>query len=60
MRYRLYGEWEKDDEGIPLVLASRQTAKVYLIVYSVEFFCLGKHGALQLSFVVLHCFTVGH
>ncbi|KAG6707895.1 hypothetical protein I3842_06G055000 [Carya illinoinensis] len=28
VRYRLYGEWEKDDEGIPLVLASRQTAKL--------------------------------
>lgn len=27
-RYRLYGEWEKDDEQIPMVLAARQTAKL--------------------------------
>ncbi|GMP92970.1 hypothetical protein CsSME_00042993 [Camellia sinensis var. sinensis] len=27
-RYRLYGEWEKDDERIPMVLAARQTAKL--------------------------------
>ncbi|KAI8538772.1 hypothetical protein RHMOL_Rhmol09G0129800 [Rhododendron molle] len=28
VRYRLYGEWEKDDERIPMVLAARQTAKL--------------------------------
>ena len=28
MRYRLYGEWEKDDERNPVILAARQTAKV--------------------------------
>lgn len=28
VRYRLYGEWEKDDERIPVVLAARQTAKL--------------------------------
>ncbi|KAH7656619.1 THO complex subunitTHOC2 N-terminal protein [Dioscorea alata] len=27
-RYRLYGEWEKDDERIPMVLAARQIAKL--------------------------------
>ncbi|KAG5553632.1 hypothetical protein RHGRI_011505 [Rhododendron griersonianum] len=27
-RYGLYGEWEKDDERIPMVLAARQTAKL--------------------------------
>ncbi|KAH9314243.1 hypothetical protein KI387_022870 [Taxus chinensis] len=27
-RYRLYGEWEKDDERIPVVLAARLTAKL--------------------------------
>eukprot|EP01018_Ginkgo_biloba_P036677 Gb_33812 [translate_table: standard] len=27
-RYRLYGEWEKDDERIPMVLAARLTAKL--------------------------------
>ncbi|XP_065616402.1 THO complex subunit 2 isoform X3 [Quercus suber] len=27
-RYRLYGEWEKDDEQIPMVLSARQTAKL--------------------------------
>lgn len=27
-RYRLYGEWEKDDERVPMVLAARQTAKL--------------------------------
>lgn len=27
-RYRLYGEWEKDDERIPMILAARQTAKL--------------------------------
>ncbi|KAL6001258.1 THO complex subunit 2 [Asimina triloba] len=27
-RYRLYGEWEKDDERIPMVLVARQTAKL--------------------------------
>ncbi|BBM99302.1 THO complex subunit 2 [Marchantia polymorpha subsp. ruderalis] len=27
-RYRLYGEWEKEDERIPMVLAARQTAKL--------------------------------
>ncbi|KAF6168558.1 hypothetical protein GIB67_005170 [Kingdonia uniflora] len=27
-RYRLYGEWEKDDEKIPVLLAARQTAKL--------------------------------
>ncbi|TQE00331.1 hypothetical protein C1H46_014058 [Malus baccata] len=28
VRYRLYGEWEKEDEQIPMVLAARQTAKL--------------------------------
>ena len=28
MRYRLYGEWEKDDERNPMLLSARQTAKV--------------------------------
>ncbi|CAB4273699.1 unnamed protein product [Prunus armeniaca] len=28
VRYRLYGEWEKEDERIPMVLAARQTAKL--------------------------------
>ncbi|KAM7467402.1 hypothetical protein LguiB_014964 [Lonicera macranthoides] len=28
VRYRLYGEWEKDDEQIPMVLSARQTAKL--------------------------------
>lgn len=28
VRYRLYGEWEKDDERIPMILAARQTAKL--------------------------------
>lgn len=28
VRYRLYGEWDKDDECIPMVLAARQTAKL--------------------------------
>ncbi|KAL8142098.1 hypothetical protein V2J09_015130 [Rumex salicifolius] len=27
-RYRLYGEWEKDDERNPMILAARQTAKL--------------------------------
>ncbi|XP_020090049.1 THO complex subunit 2 isoform X2 [Ananas comosus] len=27
-RYRLYGEWEKDDERSPIVLAARQIAKL--------------------------------
>ncbi|XP_016465502.1 THO complex subunit 2 isoform X1 [Nicotiana tabacum] len=27
-RYRLYGEWEKDDEQFPMLLAARQTAKL--------------------------------
>ncbi|KAF7808544.1 THO complex subunit 2 [Senna tora] len=27
-RYRLYGEWEKDDERNPMLLAARQTAKL--------------------------------
>ncbi|ESQ34181.1 hypothetical protein EUTSA_v100065401mg, partial [Eutrema salsugineum] len=27
-RYRLYGEWEKDDERNPLLLAARQVAKL--------------------------------
>ncbi|KAH6773938.1 THO2 [Perilla frutescens var. frutescens] len=27
-RYRLYGEWEKDDERFPLILAARQTARL--------------------------------
>ncbi|GAB4828694.1 THO complex subunit 2 [Ancistrocladus abbreviatus] len=27
-RYRLYGEWERDDEQIPMILAARQTAKL--------------------------------
>ncbi|KAH9746029.1 THO complex subunit 2 [Citrus sinensis] len=28
VRYRLYGEWEKDDERNPMVLAARQTSKL--------------------------------
>ncbi|KAL5722007.1 THO complex subunit 2 [Ranunculus cassubicifolius] len=28
VRYRLYGEWEKDNERIPMVLAAKQTAKL--------------------------------
>ncbi|KAK6921550.1 THO complex, subunitTHOC2, C-terminal, partial [Dillenia turbinata] len=28
VRYRLYGEWERDDERTPMVLAARQTAKL--------------------------------
>nr|KYP61495.1 THO complex subunit 2 [Cajanus cajan] len=28
VRYRLYGEWEKDDERVPMLLAARQTAKL--------------------------------
>ncbi|KAI4379074.1 hypothetical protein MLD38_005413 [Melastoma candidum] len=28
VRYRLYGEWEKDDEQVPMILAARQTAKL--------------------------------
>ncbi|KAG0583882.1 hypothetical protein KC19_3G168800 [Ceratodon purpureus] len=28
VRYRLYGEWDKEDESIPMVLAARQTAKL--------------------------------
>ncbi|XP_065856982.1 THO complex subunit 2 isoform X2 [Euphorbia lathyris] len=28
VRYRLYGEWEKDDERNPMVLVARQTAKL--------------------------------
>ncbi|XP_060213788.1 THO complex subunit 2 isoform X5 [Lycium barbarum] len=28
VRYRLYGEWEKDDEQFPMLLAARQTAKL--------------------------------
>ncbi|XP_073059510.1 THO complex subunit 2 [Primulina eburnea] len=28
VRYRLYGEWEKDDERFPMVLAARQTARL--------------------------------
>ncbi|WMV29376.1 hypothetical protein MTR67_022761 [Solanum verrucosum] len=28
LRYRLYGEWEKDDEQFPMLLAARQTAKL--------------------------------
>ncbi|KAL8162517.1 hypothetical protein V2J09_014006 [Rumex salicifolius] len=27
-RYRLYGEWEKDDERNPMILAAKQTAKL--------------------------------
>lgn len=27
-RYRLYGEWEKDDESSPMVLSAKQTAKL--------------------------------
>ncbi|XP_023770014.1 THO complex subunit 2 isoform X1 [Lactuca sativa] len=27
-RYRLYGEWEKDDEASPMVLSAKQTAKL--------------------------------
>ncbi|XP_061374596.1 THO complex subunit 2 isoform X1 [Gastrolobium bilobum] len=28
VRYRLYGEWEKDDERTPMLLVARQTAKL--------------------------------
>ncbi|CAA2963416.1 THO complex subunit 2 [Olea europaea subsp. europaea] len=28
VRYRLYGEWEKDDDRFPMILAARQTAKL--------------------------------
>ncbi|XP_011629407.1 THO complex subunit 2 isoform X2 [Amborella trichopoda] len=28
VRYRLYGEWEKDDESLPLLFAARQTARL--------------------------------
>ncbi|KAK6146705.1 hypothetical protein DH2020_020574 [Rehmannia glutinosa] len=28
VRYRLYGEWEKDDERFPMLLAARQTARL--------------------------------
>ncbi|KAJ8556562.1 hypothetical protein K7X08_035780 [Anisodus acutangulus] len=28
VRYRMYGEWEKDDEQFPMRLAARQTAKL--------------------------------
>ncbi|KAL9241909.1 hypothetical protein vseg_015966 [Gypsophila vaccaria] len=28
VRFRLYGEWERDDERIPMILAARQTAKL--------------------------------
>ncbi|XP_042021570.1 THO complex subunit 2-like [Salvia splendens] len=28
VRYRLYGEWEKDDERFPMILAARQTARL--------------------------------
>ncbi|KAL6543872.1 hypothetical protein OROGR_010369 [Orobanche gracilis] len=28
VRYRLYGEWEKDDERLPMILAARQTARL--------------------------------
>ncbi|KAK7370058.1 hypothetical protein VNO80_12112 [Phaseolus coccineus] len=28
VRYRLYGEWEKDEERIPMLLAAKQTAKL--------------------------------
>ncbi|KAK4779350.1 hypothetical protein SAY86_006878 [Trapa natans] len=28
VRYRIYGEWEKEDERIPMILAARQTAKL--------------------------------
>ncbi|KAL0409045.1 UNVERIFIED_CONTAM: THO complex subunit [Sesamum radiatum] len=28
VRYRLYGEWERDDERFPMILAARQTARL--------------------------------
>lgn len=28
VRYRLYGEWERNDEQLPMILAARQTAKL--------------------------------
>ncbi|CAI9096818.1 OLC1v1033039C1 [Oldenlandia corymbosa var. corymbosa] len=28
VRYRLYGEWERDEEQLPMILAARQTAKL--------------------------------
>lgn len=39
-RYRLYGEWEKDDEGTPMVLSAKQTAKVYFQIPSMRLLLL--------------------
>lgn len=55
MRYRLYGEWEKDDERIPMLLAARQTAKVLIYI------CLGPSvvnvASLILCFPNSFCFV---
>ncbi|KAK3040726.1 hypothetical protein RJ639_028016 [Escallonia herrerae] len=37
VRYRLYGEWEKDDEHIPMVLSAKQTAKVEKCNFGIYF-----------------------
>ncbi|KAF7145111.1 hypothetical protein RHSIM_Rhsim04G0125900 [Rhododendron simsii] len=34
--YHLYGEWEKDDERIPMVLAARQTAKLNYLFLRID------------------------
>ena len=49
-RYRLYGEWEKDDECIPMVLAARQIAKVLSFPSSV----FEKHFIIW-SWLILVC-----
>lgn len=36
VRYRLYGEWEREDERIPMLLAARQTAKVWQYYFSLN------------------------
>ena len=35
----MYGEWEKDDERIPVVLAARQIAKVILELVLMSLIC---------------------
>jgi hypothetical protein len=37
VRYRLYGEWEKDDDRNPLVLSARQLAKVSSLILNGDF-----------------------
>jgi hypothetical protein len=37
VRYRLYGEWEKDDDRNPLVLSARQLAKVLSLILNGDF-----------------------